>query len=45
MFCCLCIKEFVEDNFDVLNDYIVKDADNIVKENELFEEQNDRVVD
>lgn len=35
VFCCLC--QFIEDYFDFLND-IVKDDDDIVKENELFEE-------
>ena len=33
----LIVSEFIEDDFDVLND-IVKDDDDIVKENELFEE-------
>ena len=33
----LLVSEFIEDDFDVLND-IVKDDDDIVKENELFEE-------
>ena len=32
----LLVSEFKEDDFDVLND-IVKDDDDIVKENELFE--------
>ena len=33
----LLVSEFIEDDFDVLND-IVKDDDDIVIENELFEE-------
>ena len=33
----LLVSEFIEDDFDVVND-IVKDDDDIVKENELFEE-------
>ena len=32
----LLVSEFKEDDFDVLNE-IVKDDDDIVKENELFE--------
>ena len=33
----LLVSEFIEDDFDVLND-IVKDDDDIVIENELFED-------
>ena len=33
----LLVSEFIEEDFEVLND-IVKDDDDIVKENELFEE-------